>query len=83
MGLFGGKSAGSIARSAEKKERARLNAIRIREAKRTVFQTTEGDGIMEAANISLGYDDEDEDDLLLGDNTLNNSSGNSQTGLVI
>jgi hypothetical protein len=61
MGLFGGgKSAGYYRR----KEAARLKAIRKQAQQKEVWQTTEGKGIAEEANISLGYDTdlEEEDD---------------------
>jgi hypothetical protein len=43
-------------------ERKRLEAIRKREQQKAVWQTTEGEGIAEKADISLGYDDSLEDD---------------------
>ncbi len=43
-------------------EAARQAEIRREEQQRAIFQTTEGQGIAEAANISLGFE-EDEDDL--------------------
>jgi hypothetical protein len=61
MGIFGG---GQSAAHYRRKEAARLRAVRKREQQRAVWQTTEGKGIAEEANISLGYDTdlEEEDD---------------------
>ena len=52
-------------------ELARQRQIREDEMKREVFQTTEGQGIMEGATISLGFEEE-EDELF-----------RSGTGLII
>jgi len=54
-------------------ELARQAELRKQEMQREVFQTTEGEGIMEGATISLGFDDDEEDDDLMG----------SYTGLII
>lgn len=59
-------------KSARADEIRRQEELRKEQAQRDIFQTTEGQGISEQANISLGFDDEDEDDLF----------GNG-TGLVI
>ena len=57
---------------AQAEERARQDQMRRDQMQRDVLQTTEGHGIMEGANISLGFDEEEEDDLL-----------RSMTGLVV
>ena len=50
--------------SAFDEEEKRQRELRRREQQRQVFQTTEGQGVMEGATISLGFagDDEDEDE---------------------
>ena len=57
---------------AKEDEMQRQKQLRKDEMLRDVFQTTEGGGIMEGASISLGFDDEDEDDLF-----------QSSTGLIV
>ena len=56
------------------RELRRQQELQREQMQRDVFQTTEGQGIMEGANISLGpsFDEEEEDDLL-----------NAMTGLLI
>ena len=61
------------AKQAGKDEKARQDQLRRDEQQRAIFQTAEGQGIQEGANISLGFG-EDEDDL------FDFASG---TGLVI
>ena len=63
-GLFGGKkSQEKAAKEAHKKEIARQQQMRREQQERTAFATAPGQGIQDAASISLGFDDEDEDDL--------------------
>ena len=62
------------AQSGATHEQARQAQLRRDEMERSIFQTTEGQGIAESASISLGFDDEDEDDLF---------DFGSGTGLVI
>ena len=56
------------------REIRRQQELQREQMQRNVFQTAEGQGIMEGANISLGpsFDEEEEDDLL-----------NAMTGLLI
>lgn len=58
--------------SAYNAELDRQREVQKAEQQRDVWQTTEGQGIMEGAQISLGFDDEEEDDELF-----------SGTGLII
>ena len=74
LGLFGPskKDQEKAARRAREGEERRQRELRKQEMERDVFQTSEGQGIMEGASISLGFDDNDEDDLF-----------DSMTGLIV
>lgn len=61
--MFGGMGSGTGGSTRHRiRERKRLAAARRDAQKRAVWQTKEGQGIAETANISLGYDDEEEED---------------------
>ena len=58
---------------AHAREIERQQQVRRDEMQREIFQTTEGQGVMEGANISLGFEEEDELEELL----------RSRTGLIV
>lgn len=66
-GLFSGTGGSTRHRI---KERERLAAARKRAQEQAVWQTQEGGGIAEEANISLGYDDTEEEEREEEMNTL-------------
>ena len=61
MSLFGGADPEKIARKAAKREEKRLAEAEERAAKRESFEVTEGQGIAERAQISLGNGLNDEE----------------------
>lgn len=79
MGIFGDSapSAAKIAREEEARETKRLKKARKKAYQEQVFSTTEGWGIAPKATVSLGFDVEEEDDLL---DEYGNSVG---TGLIV
>lgn len=74
MGLFGGGGdAGEIAKKMARREEKRLAEAEERAAKRESFETIEGQGIMERADISLG------NDMQTGEVALDNEDGTEKT----
>lgn len=76
MALFGRRRAKKQEEQFDKamrREEQRQVDVRRDQMRQDVEQTREGGGIMEGANISLGYDDEEEEDQLLS----------SLTGLIV
>lgn len=59
----GAKKAAKHAERAQKAEARRIAKARKDAMERQVFSTKEGGGIMHEANISLGFDDTEEDEL--------------------
>jgi hypothetical protein len=47
--------------AAFEREQERMRATQREQQERDIFATTEGEGIQEAANISLGFDDEEDE----------------------
>lgn len=66
MGMFGASapSAEKMARKTEARELKRLHKARKKAYQNQIFSTTEGHGIAPKATISLGFDVDEEEDLL-------------------